>query len=53
MPVPSTPHDSHAIIAAVLIISALCVVYWRMTFRLLVILVIALAVYGAIVGLHI
>jgi len=53
MPVPSTPHDSHAIIVMVLITAALCVVYWRLTIRLFVILMIALAMYGAIAGLHI
>jgi hypothetical protein len=53
MPVPSTPHDSHAIIVVVLIIAALCVIYWRLAIRLFVIMLIALAVYGAIAGLHI
>jgi hypothetical protein len=53
MPVPSTPQDSHAIIVVVLIIAALCVIYWRLAIRLFVIILIALAVYGAIAGLHI
>lgn len=53
MPVPSTPHDSHAIIVVALITAALCVVYWRLAIRLFVIMMIALAMYGAIAGLHI
>lgn len=52
MPVPSTPQDSHAIIVLILIITTLGVIYWRLTIRLLVIAMIALAVYGAIAGLH-
>jgi hypothetical protein len=53
MPVPSTPQDSRAIIVVILIVAALCVVYWRLAIRLFVIMMIALAVYGAIAGLHI
>jgi hypothetical protein len=36
-----------------MIIAALCVIYWRLAIRLFVIMLIALAVYGAIAGLHI
>jgi hypothetical protein len=53
MPVPSTPQDSHGILVVILIAAALCVIYWRVAIRLFVILMIALAVYGAIAGLHI
>lgn len=53
MPVPSTPQDGHVIIVVVLIVAALCVIYWRLAIRLFVILMIALAVYGAIAGLRI
>jgi hypothetical protein len=53
MPVPSTPQDSHGILVVILIAAALCVIYWRLAIRLFVILMIALAVYGAIAGLHI
>lgn len=52
MPVPSTPADSHGIIVVVIIIAALCVIYWRLAIRLFVIAMIALAVYGAIAGMH-
>lgn len=52
MPVPSTPQDSSAIIVLVLILATVCVIYWRLTIRLLVIVMIALAVYGAIASLH-
>lgn len=53
MPVPSTPQDSHGLLVVVLILVALCVIYWRLAIRLFVIIMIAMAVYGAIAGLHI
>ena len=53
MPVPPVqPQDSHAIAVIVLFLAALCVVYWRMALRLIAIVLIALAVYGVIAGLH-
>lgn len=53
MPVPPTsPHDSHSIMVAVLFIAALCVMYWRMAIRLLAIILIVLLVCGVIAGLH-
>lgn len=52
MPVPSTPHDSQSVIVVIVIIAGLCVVYWRLALRLLVILMVALAVYGAFETLH-
>lgn len=47
MPIPSTPQDGHTVIVVVLIIAALCVIYWKMALRILAILMVALAVYGA------
>jgi hypothetical protein len=53
MPLPSTtPQDSHAIMVAVLIVAALCVIYWRKALQLVVIVLIAFTVYGLIIGLH-
>lgn len=52
MPLPSAPQDSHAIMAAVLIITGLCVVYWRLAFRLAVIITVGFAAYGLITALH-
>jgi hypothetical protein len=53
MPVPSPqPQDNQAILVIVLFLAALCVVYWRTALRLIAIILIALAVYGVIAGLH-
>ena len=53
MPVPpSNPQDTQAAIAVLIaIIACLCVAYWRTALRMILIVVIALAVYGAIVGI--
>jgi hypothetical protein len=52
MPVPpSNPQDTQAAIA-VLIAACLCVIYWRMALRVILIVVIALAIYGAVIGIH-
>jgi hypothetical protein len=49
MPVPAPqPHDSQAIVVVIFFVAALCVRYWR----LVVIILIALAVLGLIAGLH-
>ena len=53
MPVPPTTTDGHTLLVLAMITSALCVIYWRHAIRLFVIVMIALAVYGAITGLHI
>lgn len=47
MPVPPSAHDSQNIIVVIVIIAGLCVIYWKMAIRILVILMIALAAYGA------
>lgn len=53
MPLPSTTaQDSHAIMVAVLLVTGLCVVYWRIALRLAVIITIALAAYGMIATLR-
>ena len=46
------PQDSHAILVVIMIGAALCVIYWRLAIRLFVIMMVALALYGAIVTLH-
>ncbi len=55
MPVPPTnPQDTQAAIAVVAAIAAgFCVAYWRTALRLILIAVLALAVYGAVVGIHV
>ena len=52
MPVPpSNPHDTQAALAVLIAIAAsIAVARWRVTLRVILIIVIALAVYGAIVG---
>lgn len=53
MPLPSaTPQDSHAIMVVVLLITGLCLVYWRIALRLAVFILLAFAIYGLITGLH-
>lgn len=52
MPVPPTSQDSHGLLVVILVLAAVCVIYWRLAIRLFVIVMIALAVYGAIAGLH-
>jgi hypothetical protein len=52
MSVPSVPSDPATLVAIVLIVG-LCVMYWRITVRLLATALIVLVVYGMIAGLHI
>jgi hypothetical protein len=54
MPIPPTnPQDTQAAIAVLAAIAAcICVVYWRTALRVILIAVLALAVYGAVVGIH-
>lgn len=54
MPVPpANPQDTQAAIAILVTIAAgFCVVYWRTALRLVLILVLGLALYGAVVGVH-
>jgi hypothetical protein len=54
MPVPpTTPHDNAAILVIVLVAGYFCAFYWRTALRLVAILLIAAAVYGLIIGLHV
>jgi hypothetical protein len=54
MPIPSSnPQDTQAAVAVLALIAAgVCVVYWRTALRVILIVVLALAVYGAFVGIH-
>ena len=54
MPVPPTnPQDAQAAIVVLAAITAsLCVAYWRTALRVILIALLALAVYGAVVGIH-
>ncbi len=47
-PVPGSPHDLQSIGIGVTLVAALCVFYWRLAIRLVVIAVIALSIFGAI-----
>ncbi len=52
---PPHPQDVATLTVVVVIVATLCVVYWRMTLRLIAIALMALAIYGAILafsGLH-
>jgi hypothetical protein len=53
MPVPPTsPQGNIAILVIVLLVVGLSTIYWRLTLRLIAIVVIALAAYGLIISLH-
>jgi xanthine/uracil permease len=47
-PAPTSPHDLQSIGVGVTLLAALCVHYWRLAIRLVVIAGIALATFGAI-----
>ena len=47
-PAPSPPQDLQSIGAVITAIVALCVLYWRVAIRLVIIVVIALAIYGGV-----
>jgi hypothetical protein len=54
MPIPpASPQDTQAAIAVLAAIAAgFCVAYWRTALRLILVAVLALALYGAFVGIH-
>jgi hypothetical protein len=54
MPVPPTsPQDTQAAIAVIVAIAAgWCIAYWRTALKVILIVVLALAVYGAGTGIH-
>lgn len=52
---PTHTPDIQAVTTAVIAISSLCVIYWRIALRLVAIALIALVIYGAVLvsyGLH-
>lgn len=52
---PTHTPDIEAVTTAVIAISSLCVIYWRIALRLVAIALIALVIYGAVLvfyGLH-
>jgi small-conductance mechanosensitive channel len=53
MPVPpSNPQDTQAAIAVLITITAcFCVAYWRTALRIILIVVIAVTVFGAVAGI--
>lgn len=51
-PSPQT-QDSQAILVVVLFVACLCVAYWRTAIRVIVIILVALAVFGIIVGVQV
>jgi hypothetical protein len=53
MPAPSNqPQDTQTILVVISFLACLCVVYWRTALRVIVVALVALAIYGAITGLH-
>jgi hypothetical protein len=54
MPVPPTnPQGTQAVLVVLIAIAAwLCVAYWRNTLRIILAVLIALAIFGAVVGIE-
>jgi hypothetical protein len=53
MPVTSNqPQDTQTILVVIIFLACLCVVYWRTALRVIVVALVALAIYGAITGLY-
>jgi hypothetical protein len=53
MPVPSNqPQNTQTILVIIIFLGCLCVVYWRTALRVIVVALVALAIYGTITGLH-
>jgi hypothetical protein len=50
---PSNPQDTQAALVVLIAIGAwLCVAYWRNTLRIILAVLIALALFGAVVGIE-
>jgi hypothetical protein len=47
-PAPGPPHDIQSIGLIIMIVVALCTIYWRIAIRLVAIAVITLTIYGAL-----
>jgi hypothetical protein len=53
MPVlPASPHNNDSIILVVLLVAGFCAFYWKTALRLIAVILIAIVVYGLIIGLH-
>jgi hypothetical protein len=53
MPAPTDPQDTQAAIAVLIAISAcLCVAYWRTAVKVVLVILLALTIYGAVVGIE-
>jgi hypothetical protein len=54
MPVPpSNPQDTHAAIAIVIaLVACPCVAYWRTALKVVLVILLALTIYGAVVGIE-
>jgi hypothetical protein len=53
MPIPSNqPQDTQTISVVVIFLACLCVAYWRTVLRVIVVALVAFAIYGAIMGLY-
>lgn len=53
MPVPtSNPQDTQtAIVVLIAIASCFCVAYWRVALRVILVILLAVTIYGAVVGI--
>jgi hypothetical protein len=51
-PTPNQPQDIQTVTVLVVLMASLCIIYWRITLRLIAIAILALAIYGAVLALH-
>lgn len=49
---PPQPQDMQTVTVLAVLIGSLCVIYWRITLRVIVIALIAFAIYGAVLAIH-
>jgi hypothetical protein len=47
---PNNPQNIHAVIV-ILVAACFCAAYWRIVLRVILIVVIALTIYGAVIGI--
>ena len=45
---PGSPQDFSSVIILAVLIATVCVIYWRITLRIIAIVIISLAIYGAV-----
>jgi hypothetical protein len=53
MPVPANqPQGTQTILVVIIFLTCVCVAYWRTMLRVIAVAFVALAIYGAVIGLY-